>query len=162
MIRWIRAFGQVRESREARLVIIGDGGYNKEQEERRRELKDLAAEFGVADDLDFPGYIKNHMPYMKRAGVFVLSSRFEGFPNVLLEALGSGAPVVSTDCPSGPHEILDAGAFGALVPVGDDQAMAKAIIATLDAPPTAGRQQARAAVFGYEAAVDGYEAALLG
>lgn len=158
----VRAFGQVRRDREARLVIIGDGGYNKEQEERRRELKDLAAEFGVADDLDFPGYIKNPMPYMKRAGVFVLSSRFEGFPNVLLEALGSGAPVVSTDCPSGPREILDGGAFGPLVPVEDAEALAAAIVATLDRPPSAERQMARAAVFGYEASIDGYEAALLG
>ena len=158
----VRAFGEVRKSHEARLVIIGDGGYNKEQEERRRELKDLAAEFDVADDLDFPGYIKNPMPYMKRAGAFVLSSRFEGFPNVLLEALGSGAPVVSTDCPSGPYEILDAGAFGPLVPVGDADALARAIAATLDAPPSAERQMARAAVFGYEASVDGYESALFG
>jgi glycosyltransferase involved in cell wall biosynthesis len=79
--------------------------------------------------------------------VFVLSSRYEGLPNALIEALACGAPVVSTDCPSGPREILDDGRFGRLTPVGDDSAMAQAILATLDHPVDRAVSKARGLEF---------------
>jgi glycosyltransferase involved in cell wall biosynthesis len=108
------------------------------------------------------GYRANPLPYMARAAVFVLSSRYEGFPNVLLEAMACGTPVVSTDCPSGPSEILDGGAYGALVPVADEAALAAAITATLDAPPERARLEGRAAMFDYRTAIARYAEVLLG
>ncbi len=98
---------------------------------------------------------------MKRAGVFVLSSRYEGLSNVLIQALACGCPVVSTDCPHGPAEIVEGGAYGRLVPVGDAQAMAAAIQATLDEPPDRNRLRQRGAYFTVERAVDAYLALLL-
>jgi len=82
-----------------------------------------------------PGFVHNPYAYMSRANVFVLSSRWEGLPNTILQALACGCPVVSTDCPSGPSEILDGGNYGALVPPGDAPAMAQAILATIENPP---------------------------
>lgn len=158
----LRAFARVRRQRDARLIVIGNPTPPKRAAERLEEFYGLADEAGVRQDLDLLGFVENPIPYVKRASVFVLSSRYEGFPNVLLEALASGAPIVSTDCPSGPREILDGGKFGALVPVGDDAALAAAIMATLDDPPAPERQKARAKVFGYEAAIDRYETVLLG
>jgi glycosyltransferase involved in cell wall biosynthesis len=93
---------------------------------------------------------------MKRAGVFVLSSAWEGLPTVLIEAMAVGTPVVSTDCPSGPSEILDGGKWGRLVPVGDAEAMAKAIIDTLDSPPDTVAIRNRAEEFSVDTAVDKY------
>jgi glycosyltransferase involved in cell wall biosynthesis len=92
--------------------------------------------------------------------VFALSSAWEGSPGVLIEAMGAGCPVVATDCPSGPDEILAAGEFGPLVPVGDAEALAGAIQARLDAPRDAERLRARAREFGADAAVDAYLAIL--
>jgi glycosyltransferase involved in cell wall biosynthesis len=82
-----------------------------------------------------PGFVLNPFPFLKRCDVFVSSSRWEGFGNVILEAMACGAPIVATDCPGGPHEILEDGVFGALVPVADVEAMAKAIRRAIDAPP---------------------------
>jgi glycosyltransferase involved in cell wall biosynthesis len=93
---------------------------------------------------------------MARASVFVLSSLYEGLPGVLIQALACGCPVVSTDCPSGPREILDQGRFGPLVPVGDDAALARAIEEVLDDPPPAERLRARAGLFSIERSVDQY------
>jgi glycosyltransferase involved in cell wall biosynthesis len=120
----LRAFARVRQETPARLVILGEGP-------ERPNLERLAAELGVAADVDLPGFDPNPFRYMKRAGVFVLSSRYEGLPNVLIQALACGCPVVSTDCPSGPSEILDGGRYGALVPVDDVEAMAGAIVRAL-------------------------------
>jgi glycosyltransferase involved in cell wall biosynthesis len=120
----LRAFARVRQETPARLVILGEGP-------ERPNLERLAAELGVAADVDMPGFDPNPFRYMKRAGVFVLSSRYEGLPNVLIQALACGCPVVSTDCPSGPSEILDGGRYGALVPVDDVEAMAGAIVRAL-------------------------------
>lgn len=136
----LRAFARLRAMRPARLIVLGQG-------EDRAALDSLAAGLGVAGDVAFPGYTTNPFAYMARAQVFVLSSRWEGFGNVLVEALACGLPVVSTDCPSGPREILDDGAFGALVPVGDDRAMAAAIAEAIDHPPPTERQWARATCF---------------
>ncbi len=123
----LRAFARVRQQSSARLVILGEGA-------ERPNLERLAAELGVAADVDLPGFDPNPFRYMRRAGVFVLSSRYEGLPNVLIQALACGCPVVSTDCPSGPSEILDGGRYGALVPVDDVAAMAQAIVQALREP----------------------------
>jgi glycosyltransferase involved in cell wall biosynthesis len=92
----------------------------------------------------------------------VLSSRFEGFGNVVVEALACGTPVVSTDCPSGPGEILDSGRFGTLVPVGDEVAMSQAMAAALDAPRAAEELRRRAADFSIATVAEKYERLLLG
>ena len=99
---------------------------------------------------------------MARAAAFALSSINEGLPGVLIQAMACGCPVVSTDCPSGPAEILAAGRYGRLVPPGDDQALAEAIIATLEAPPPAGLLRERAGFFSVERAVAQYERVMLG
>ncbi|MBN2887486.1 MAG: glycosyltransferase [Chromatiaceae bacterium] len=123
----IRAFAQVRAARPCRLVILGEG-------RQRARLLDLAETLGVGEDLALPGFDPNPYRYLARAALFALSSRWEGSPNVLTEALGLGIPVVATDCPSGPREILQNGAFGELVAVGDAEALAAAMRRTLEAP----------------------------
>lgn len=119
-------------------------------------LQALATELGVAHDVEMPGFAHNPFAFMSRAAVFVLSSRYEGLGNVLIEALACGTPVVSTACPSGPAEVLDNGRFGPLVPVGDVAALARAIEDVLDDPPAAQSLRARAGLFTVERAVDHY------
>jgi glycosyltransferase involved in cell wall biosynthesis len=114
----------------------------------------------VADIDDLPGQVPNPYAYFSKAAVFVLSSAYEGLPNVLIEALACGCPVVSTDCPSGPAEILSDGEFGCLVPVGDIEGLATAIEATLEAPPPRSRLVERARAYSLKGSVAGYEAAL--
>ena len=152
----LRAFARLRTSRDCRLVILGEAGSPKKTEEQRAALMALAASLGVAADVDLPGFVANPFAYMARAAVFVLSSAFEGLPGALIQAMACGCPVVSTDCPSGPAEILDGGRFGAMVPVGDDHAMAAAIAATLDRPIAAATLRARAEMFSVDRAVDRY------
>ncbi len=123
----IRAFARVRKLRPCRLVILGKGA-------DQTHCLALATSLGVAQDVDFPGFDSNPFRYMLRAHLFVLSSAWEGSPNVLCEALALGTPVVSTRCPSGPNEILQEGKYGPLVPVGDEHALAQAILDTLDHP----------------------------
>jgi glycosyltransferase involved in cell wall biosynthesis len=110
-------------------MILGEG-------RQRSRLQVLAAELGVRDDVSLPGFVANPYTYMAKARLFVLSSLWEGSPNVVVEAMAVGTPVVCTDCPSGPREILQGGKYGPLVPVGDVVTMAGAIAATLDAPPS--------------------------
>lgn len=124
----IKAFAQVRAHRPCRLLIIGEG-------RDRPELEGLTAGLGVQADIDLLGFVENPYAYVSRSALFVLSSRWEGSPNVLTEALSLGIPVVSTDCPSGPREILAGGRHGHLVPVGDIKAMASAMLETLADPP---------------------------
>ncbi len=126
----VRAFARLRAKRLARLMILGKGS-------ERQSLLTLAQSLGVAEDVDLPGYEPNPYRHMREAQVFVLSSRREGASAVIVEALACGTPVVSTDCPSGPAETLQQGRIGKLVPVGDHEAMAEAIQATLDDPPDA-------------------------
>ena len=116
----------------------------------------------LSDRFDLPGFDVNPFRYMSRASVFVLSSRYEGFPNVLAQAMACGAPVVSTDCRSGPSEMLEGGRWGRLVPVGDWRAMARAIEDTLDDPMPAEELKARASVYSVEASVERYLEVLLG
>ena len=148
----IRAFAQLRRKRPVRLLILGEG-------ELRQELLALALQLGIADDVALPGFEANPFAAMRAARLFVLSSRFEGLPGVLIQAMACGARVVSTDCPSGPREILEDGRWGALVPVGDAEALALAMEAALDdaSPPDV---RARAAEFTVDRAVTGYARAL--
>jgi glycosyltransferase involved in cell wall biosynthesis len=134
----LRAFARVRARRPARLVILGEGS-------QRRALERLAKTLGIAGDVALPGFVANPFAWMARSALFALSSRWEGLPSVLIEALACGCAVVSTDCPSGPAEILDAGRLGPLVPVGDAGALGDAIVRALDAPsdPTARCERAR-------------------
>ncbi|MEM2568314.1 MAG: glycosyltransferase, partial [Candidatus Bathyarchaeia archaeon] len=136
----IQAFALVRQNRPCRLVILGEG-------EERPKLERLVRELGLENDVSLAGFEPNPFKFMKNASVFVLSSKYEGFGNVIIEALACGCPVVSTDCPSGPSEILEDGKWGKLVPVGDVEAMAKAILETLDNPPDRKALQQRAMDF---------------
>lgn len=126
----IRAFCLVRKQRPARLVILGEG-------EDRPKLEDLVRNLGIHSEVAMPGFAQNPYQFMKRAAVFVLSSRWEGLPTVLIEAMAVGTPVVSTDCPSGPREILEGGRWGKLVAPGNADELATAVLAALDdARPT--------------------------
>jgi glycosyltransferase involved in cell wall biosynthesis len=144
----IQAFARVRRERPARLLILGDG-------EQRDALLALAAECGVRDDVDLPGFDPNPFAAMRAASAFVLSSRYEGLPGVLIQAMACGARVVSTDCPSGPREVLEGGRWGTLVPVGDVAALATAVAATLDDPHPPD-VRVRTAAFSEEQAVERY------
>ncbi|MDT9295072.1 MAG: glycosyltransferase [Arthrospira platensis PCC 7345] len=121
----IKAFAQVRKVREVRLGILGWGPDGD-------RLENLIQDHGLGDDAALLGYADNPYPYMANAAVFVLSSRWEGLPTVLIEAMAVGTPVISTNCKSGAAEILAEGRYGSLVPVGDPTAMAEAILATLE------------------------------
>lgn len=121
----LKAFRRVLHHRDCRLVIVGEG-------RQRPKLESLVRRLGLSDSVDLPGFVPNPFPLMARADLFVLSSLFEGFGNVLAEALAVGTPCVSTDCKSGPREILADGRFGELVPVGDVGALADAITGALE------------------------------
>lgn len=135
----------------ARLLILGEGP-------ARAGLEALAAELGVAPHVAFLGFVANPLPYMRQAAAFVLSSRYEGFGLVLAEAMGCGAPVVSTDCPHGPSEILAGGAFGVLTPVADAEALGLAMAGDLRARFPAAALRARAAEFSSARGADAYAA----
>jgi glycosyltransferase involved in cell wall biosynthesis len=152
----IRAFARLRRQRPARLVILGAAKDDVATDVARAALVQSAALHGVSDDVVLPGFTSNPFAFMARAAAFVLSSRYEGLPTVLIEALACGCPVVSTDCPGGVHEILAGGRFGKLVPVGDESAMAEAILWTLDRPPDPNRLIARAQLFSGAAAANAY------
>lgn len=120
----IHAFAQVKQHQSARLIILGEG-------EERSDLESLVQKLGLSKDVALPGFVSNPYAYMKHASLLVLSSAWEGFGNVLVEAMAAGTPVVSTNCKSGPAEILADGQYGQLVKVGDSSEMAKVIIKTI-------------------------------
>jgi glycosyltransferase involved in cell wall biosynthesis len=122
----IRAFANLTLN-DARLVIVGHG-------ECKSDLYDLAVSLGIEEKVIFAGFHLDPTPFYMTANVFVLSSNFEGFGNVLLEAMANGLSIVSTSCPSGPCEILDNGRFGYLTPVGDENAMSNAILKAIHSP----------------------------
>jgi len=146
----IRAFARVRCRRPCRLVILGEG-------DKRASLVALAHKLGVASDVLIPGFIANPFSWMRKSAVFVLSSKFEGLPTVLIEAMQCGIPVISADCPSGPAEILEAGRWGRLFLPGDIEALASAIEDALDGKLVTD-VRLRAADFSIDAAVSRYVA----
>lgn len=151
----LHAFALVCAHRPARLAIVGDGAL-------RPALERLAGDLGIADALIFAGYDLDPWPWLASADVFALSSDYEGFGNVLVEALHVGLPVVSTDCRSGPREVLESGRHGQLVPCNDPAALATALEGALDRPhdPAAGR--ARAQTLSGQTSADRHLALMLG
>lgn len=123
----ILAMKELLKTKKARLLILGDGP-------SRAELERMIFENGLQDSVKLPGYVSNPLKYYRNADAFVLSSRVEGLPNVLVEAMMCGCTPVSTNCPTGPRELLDGGKYGYLVPVDDPIAMAAAIGQALDFP----------------------------
>ncbi|WP_456384908.1 glycosyltransferase [Desulfolithobacter sp.] len=151
----IRAFALVRTRLEAKLIILGEG-------EDRKELEGMIGRMSLENDISLPGFVPNPYPFMRQASLFVLSSRWEGLPNVLLEAIALGTPVVSTNCPSGPAEILENGKYGRLVSVGDPEALARAMVETLENPPDVSLLRKRAEDFSSARIIDQYLEILLG
>jgi glycosyltransferase involved in cell wall biosynthesis len=125
----LQVVARVAERRPVRLIVLGDGVL-------RPQLEALAAALGITNLVSFNGYTANPYAYLSRSTMFLLTSRWEGFPNVVAEALACGLPVVATDCPHGPSEILDHGRFGRLVPPGDVDAISGAILGLLEDPAT--------------------------
>jgi len=139
----LKAFAKVRQHISCRLLLLGEGS-------ERNNLEKLINELKLREAVLMPGFVQNPYPYMAKASMLVLSSRYEGFPTVILEALSLGLPVVSTDCPHGSSEILEKGRYGTLVPVGDVNAIAEAILETLAKPHNRSLLQARAREFSPE------------
>ena len=121
----IRAFAKVRQKIHAKLIIIGEGHL-------KNNLISLAKSFDLQGHFSFPGFVKNPYKFMANSSLVVLSSNYEGFGNVLVEAMACGTQVISTDCNSGPSEILENGLWGTLVPVNDELELANAIIDSLE------------------------------
>lgn len=150
----LRAFERVRAVRPVRLAIFGEG-------DQRAKLEAWIDEHMLRREVFMPGFVENPYTWVARAAVFVLSSQWEGASNALLEALACGCRIVSTDCPSGPRELLVDGRFGRLVAVGDDRALADAIVLALNEPSAPARIKSRAAEFSVAKSVDGYLEVLL-
>jgi glycosyltransferase involved in cell wall biosynthesis len=149
----LRAFALLLTVRPARLVLFGEGPLET-------ELRAFADELGISRHVLFPGYVNDPAACYAGTDLFVLSSTSEGFGNVLIEAMAASVPVVSTDAPHGPREILADGRFGPLVPVGNAEALAAAMAETLDRPIAADRLRKRAADFEVAKIGDRYEALL--
>jgi glycosyltransferase involved in cell wall biosynthesis len=146
----LKVIAAVAAERPVRAIILGDG-------ELRDALKAEAATLKLDGIVDFPGFVENVGDWLAFANVFMLTSKWEGFGNILVQALAAGCDVVSTDCPDGPGEILDGGRFGHLAPVGDVPALAAALNASLDAPPAREIQHSRALDFTVTRSADRYE-----
>ena len=151
----LSAFARLLAQRPAKLIVLGEGRLQP-------KLLSLAQRLRITEHVDFPGFVENPYAFLSKADLFVLSSRYESLSNVLIEALACGCPVVSTDCPFGPREILEGGRLGPLVPVGDSEALAGAMASVLDEPPRRDVLRERASFFGVARAVERYEELLLG
>lgn len=145
----INAFRLLKSKVPARLIILGEG-------EDRARLESLISASGLSGDVDLHGFVENPYAYLSRADAFVLSSRWEGLPTVLIEALACGCPVVATDCPSGPREILQGGEYGTLVPVGDAAALCEAMAQVLKIRPAKQILQEHAMTYSVERAASQY------
>ncbi len=143
----LHAFRRVAQLHPARLIILGEG-------DGREGLEALVTRLGLDAWVTLPGFVANPYSFLARAHAFALSSRWEGLPTVLIEALALGVPVVATDCPSGPREILAGGRYGQLVPVGDSAALTRALLETLRAPRQAPPEATR--FYRLEVATDAY------
>ncbi len=150
----IRAFRKVRDRTPAKLLIIGDGHL-------KRELLSMRESLGLRDDILFSGFQQNPWKYFKHATVFCLASRYEGFPNVVLEAMTLGVPVVVTDCHAGPSEITKGGRYGILVPPENPDALAGALLSVITSKRLRGNLSAlaleRSRAFGFETSLSAYE-----
>jgi glycosyltransferase involved in cell wall biosynthesis len=149
MLDLVKAFRNVRNVRRARLVILGEGS-------ERGRIEGEVKRLGLADDISMPGFFANPFSFMNKASVFALASHYEGLPNVLIQALAFGTPVVATDCKSGPSEILDNGRLGSLVKLGDTNALARAILESIDLPKQELAQQTVWQRYGAELATTKY------
>lgn len=145
----MKSFALLRKRKAAQLLILGEG-------EERLKLEALVKELGIEADVYMPGFVENPYAYLVHADVFALSSRWEGLPTVLIEALACGCAVVATDCPHGPKEILENGAYGHLVEMGNVEAFAAALEDAIDNPVDKSHQRHRAADFSEEASVKAY------
>lgn len=145
----IRAFALLRQHKVARLMILGEG-------ETRSQLEAEIAGLGMSEDVALPGFVQNPYAYMHHATTFVLSSRWEGLPTVLIEAMACGCSVVATDCPSGPQEILAAGKYGLLVPIENASALAAAMLQALENPVSQASSIERGMYFSTDRAVSEY------
>ncbi len=145
----IKAFSLVRKQRLARLIILGEG-------ELRTELEAMIHDLGISEDVSLPGFTENPYSYMHNASAFILSSRWEGLPTVLIEAMACGCPVVATKCPNGPEEILEAGKYGTLIPVGDITEMSAAMLDVLNNSVDRNVLKQRAMDFSIEQATNKY------
>lgn len=150
----LRAFALLPRESGAHLLLLGSGALEA-------ALVELCGQLGIADRVTFAGFAPDPTPYYRAANLFVLSSAWEGFGNVIVEAMEQGTPVVSTDCQAGPSEILADGAYGALVPVGDAAALAEAMRQALGQAHDAERLRARAREFSVDKAADAYLELLL-
>ncbi|WP_454762124.1 glycosyltransferase [Caulobacter segnis] len=146
----LKVIAAVAAERPVRAIILGDG-------EQRDALKAEAAMLKLNGIVDFPGFVENVGDWLAFSDVFMLTSKWEGFGNILVQALAAGCDIVSTDCPDGPREILDGGRFGHLAPVGDVSALVVALNAALDAPPARETQHSRALDFTVTRSADRYE-----
>jgi len=145
----VRAFDRIQAERDMRLIILGEG-------RQRLKLEEMVESLGLSGKVDLPGFVNNPYAYMAKAAIFALTSRCEGAPVVLMEALGLGTQTVSTDCPSGPREILQDGRFGRLVPIGDDAALAEALLASCHAPNPPDELRLAAGRYTVSASADAY------
>ena len=149
----LRAFARVRKSHNIKLIILGEG-------EDRSTLEALAQTLNIANDIDFPGFVANPYAYMAKAKVLVLTSAWEGFGNVLVEAMAAGTSVIATNCKSGPAEILAHGEYGSLVQVADVEGIAAAITNVIHYPSESLKLKKRASDFSLEVAIEKYQKAL--
>ncbi|NJO99251.1 MAG: glycosyltransferase, partial [Pleurocapsa sp. CRU_1_2] len=149
----LNAFAQVRKQQAAHLIILGEG-------QERQKLESIIDKLNISNDVLLPGFVTNPYPYMKRASCLVLSSKDEGLPTVLIEAMACGCPVVATDCPSGPEEILARGTYGLLVAVKNSEALGEAMLETLKNPPAQELIIQRAKEYSTEKSVEAYLALL--
>jgi glycosyltransferase involved in cell wall biosynthesis len=145
----LEAFELLTRHADVRLLLAGTGPL-------KEDLHDLTIELEIEDRVDFLGFVPNPYKYMRRAGLLAVSSRYEGFGLILTEALACGTPVVSTDCPGGPSDILNDGEYGELVDVGDPRGLAEAMARTLDDPPDPDRLVERAQHYRVEKVADRY------
>lgn len=151
----LKAFSLVLKEVDARLLVLGEGVL-------RKSLEQLVDELNIGEQVSLPGFVDNPFSYLAHADIFVLSSKFEGLPTVLIEALACGSAIVSTDCPSGPDEILEHGKYGFLVPTSDHEQLAQAIIKTLKGEAKISREdrQTKGLSFSVKVAVENYSQVL--
>ncbi|TYS69862.1 glycosyltransferase [Sutcliffiella horikoshii] len=150
----LNAMRVLQDSRKVRLIVVGDGA-------EKDHLLSLVVQYKLNDVVDFVGFQSNPYPYMRKADLFVLSSAYEGFGVVVAEALAVGTPVVSTDCPSGPGEILEGGKYGTLVNVGDYIGLARGMDAALKSPMPKEKLLERSLFFTIKNSADSYEKLIL-